>query len=298
MNKNLLLSLSLVGLITTGCQKDKDQFIPYPLDGQISELIGELLEEPSTYQINTNTYNSINVDKTFRLIVASNSITNAEEENFSIDWTYAESAVQMELHGLPNYSNGKYLSPAFTFKLNSKDEININQEEPLALYIESDQVEDQNLFYMSSEGWIELGTQNMIITEWSDENGFAKSGFKVLIDNFGWYTIASKVDLGSNAFSNFCIELEGQYTQSNSKSLVALENDIIVPMNRSVNQGLFCTSMNIPDNQPFKLISMSNIREGEYELFYFEAVMENGLMITPSLEPKTIQEIKDILKDI
>ena len=296
MKKHLLLYLGIFLLFATGCQKDKDQFIPYPLDGQITDLIDELLEDPLSLKVNATTTNTIAIDKTFSLLVDGESFEETSE--LTLDWTNAKNSIEMEFHDLPNYSNGKYLSPSFAFKLSTEQDLSINSSAPLQLFIESDLVEDKVLFFMTNEGWNELNSSKMIVTEWIDQNGMAKSGFRVTIDNFGWYTISSKVELASETFSNFCIELEGQYTQSNSKSLIILENDIVVPMTRSINQGLFCTSMNIPVDQPIRLISMSNLRDQQYEMFFLETQMENGLIIAPSLESITLEEIKNILENI
>ena len=298
MKKHLLLYLSILILFSTGCQKDKDQFVPYPLDGQIDNMIAELLDEPLSFQVNAEMSQTIQIDKTFSINLNADSFAGIDEDVFTLDWINARNSIQMELHNLPHFSNNTYLAPSFTFNISSKEEVTINSNEPLNLFIESDLVEDQYLYYMSNEGWTELDMSKLISTEWSDENGLAKSGFRVSVEQFGWYTIASKVEIAGGAVSNFCIELEGQYTQANSKSMLLLDKDVVVPITRSLNQGLFCTTMNIPVDQTIRVISMSSLRDQEYEFYYFETQMENGLIVVPNLESKSIEEIKLILENI
>lgn len=283
-------------LFSIGCQKDKDQFVPYPLDGQIDNMIAELLDDSQTFQVNNETNQTILIDKTFSLILDANSFTGTDSHVFSLDWINARNGIQMELHNLPHYTNNIYLSPSFTFNISTKEDLSIN--ESIKLFIESDLVENQYLYYMSNEGWTELSMSNLVAAEWSDENGLAKSGFEVTVNQLGWYTISSKEEMSSDAVSNVCIELQGQYTQSNSKSMLLIENDIVVPISRSISGGLFCTTMNIPADQTIQLISMSNLRDEEYEFYYLETQMENGLVIAPDLEAKSIEEIKSILENI
>lgn len=298
MKKHLLLYLSIAILFSTGCQKDKDQFVPYPLDGEINNMIEELLDDPISLQVNTQTDQFIKIDKTFSLKTYDQSFINTDQEILNIDWTNARNSIQMELLNLPHYTSNNFLSPSFTFNLSSSEAVNINKDQALELFIESDLVEDQYLFHLSSEGWYELDMSNMIATEWADEDGFAKSGYMVTVEQLGWYVIASKVDLTVGPSSNLCLELEGQYTQTNSKSMILLEKDVIIPISRSINQGLYCSTMNIAVDETVRVISMSNIREGEYEFFYLETQMENGLIVAPVLESKSIEEIKIILENI
>ncbi len=285
-------------LFSSGCQKDKDDFIPYPLDGKITSMIDQLLDGPQSFEIQNGINQNVLVDKTIDLKVDAQSFSDFDGELISLEWTYAKNGVEMELYNIPHYASNYYLDPSYTFSISSPNEVSINNDKPIELLIESDLVEGKSLFFMSSEGWSELDISKLEITEWDDENGFAKSGFKVIVENLGWYSIASKFQFAEEGQSEFCLKMEGKYTQGNSKSLILFDNDIAVPITRSLDQGLFCTSMQIPSNTTIQVISLSNLREGEYEFFYLETEMENGLIVAPTFEAKSIEEIKIILENI
>lgn len=291
-----LLCFGMICILTIGCQGDRDQFVPYPLDGHISELIDKLTDEPQSFTIPAGTSLDLKIDKTFELVIDSESFESETEIN--LEWSNPSNSIQMELRDLPNYSNGKYLSPSYAFNLSNDDGVEIDRDNPLYLLIESNFIDDLVLFHLTNEGWSELDKSGMIVIEWTDVNGTPKSGYRVTIENFGWYSLSTKVELSSETLSSFCIELSGEYTQANSKSFVIIENDIAVPMIRSLDQGMFCTSMNIPNGQPLTVISMSNLREGQFELYFEEVEMENGLVIAPVMEKKTIEEIKFVLENI
>lgn len=287
--------------LLSSCKKDRDNFVPYPLDGKISNLIAGLLSETSFFTFAPNTDHIITIDKISELKINASSMMELNEDNISLSWMNATSAIEMELLQLPNYSNGKYLQPLYTFDLETSQGetlIEISNQSPIELRIESDPKDGVSLFYLSNEGWSSVGNESLIYDAWTDANNIQKEGYIANITQKGWYTVANKVDLASETFSSFCIELSGEYTQGNTKSFVILENDVVVPMSRVMAQGTFCTTQNIPINQDFKLVVMSNLRADSYQMYYSEQQMENGLIVAPIMEEKSIDEIKSILEDI
>jgi len=301
LKKYLLLGVGLCLFLLSSCKKDKDSFVPYELDGEISTLIDALLSESRSFTVPPNTNQSITIDKSTELRLNAESLFTVNQSNIDIKWSSTFSAVEMELLKLPNYTNGEYIKPIFTFEVNptqGEENISINNQSPIELRIEAAMQEDAKLYFLSSEGWSPVGSQTLQYNEWTDVNGNVNEGYFAQITQNGWYSISTKEELGSETFSNFCIELPGEYTQGNTKSFVVLENDIIIPMSRVMAQGTFCTTIDIPIDQPMRLIVMSNLRKDNYQLYYSEQMMENGLIVAPIMEEKSIDEIKSILKDI
>lgn len=299
--KKLLLGVSVCIFLLSACGKEKDSFVPYALDGEITNLIDAILGETQSFVIEPNTEQIISIDKSSEFKVFPSTFVTDGQQDITVDWMNAQSAIEMELLDLPNYSNGKYLNPIYTFQLGATEGTNVlelNSKSSLQLSIESAFNEDVSMFYLSSEGWSAVDMADLDYHEYSDNNGNEKSGYIADIRKNGWYTLSKTVDIGSQTFSGFCIELSGEYTQKNTKSFVILENDIVVPMARVEERGTFCSTMNIPINQEIRVIVMSNIREGEYEFFYSQQMMENGLIVAPIMEDKTIDEIRSILQNI
>lgn len=301
MKKYLLLSVGICLFFLSACTKEKDSFVPYPLDGDIDNLIDALTGEFSTFSFIPNESNTVTIDKISELKVEEPTFVVSDHTNITLSWLNAESAIGMELLKLPNYSNGKYLKPIYTFEVKlaqGSNQVEINMDSPIELRIEAEFNEQASLYFLSNEGWSSLGSQDLKYDVWVDLNGVEKSGFLVNIAQDGWYSVSTKVDLASETFSSFCIELSGEYTQGNTKSFVILENGIVVPMTRVMEQGTFCTTMNIPIDQPISVIAMSSLRKDRYEMFISQLLMENGLIVAPIMKEKSIDEIKSILENI
>ncbi len=301
LKKYLLLGVGVCLFFLTSCNKEKDNFVPYELDGSVSNLIKALSNEGNTFSVAPATDQIIKIDEKAQLKVNASSLLSNGNTDIRLQWQNANSAIDMELLALPNFTNGKYLVPVYSFQIEATQEdaeIGININSPMELRIESNYDAEAGLFFLSNEGWSSMGSQGLVFEEWIDENGQGKSGYRINIAQKGWYSISTKVDLSAETFSSFCIELSGEYTQGNTKSFVVLENEVVAPMTRVRESGSFCTTMNIPNNQPMKLVVMSNLRENIYQMFFSEQIMENGLIVAPIMEEKSIDEIKSILENI
>jgi len=265
------------------------------------ELLQKILSDPDNFSFLPNTNQSITIDKNTELRLNASSLNAIDDSEVNLQWTSTFSSIEMELLKLPNYSSGKYLKPIYTFQVNAsqgQQEINVNNQSPIEVRIEGKMHENASLFYLSNEGWGNVGSQSLQFNEWTDINGNLNEGYFAQINQNGWYSISTEEILTSETFSTFCIELPGQYTQGNTKSFVILANDVVVPLTRVMEQGTFCSTIEVPENQPFRLIVMSSLRKGYYELFYSEQQMENGLIVAPTMEEKSIDQIKSILQDI
>jgi len=285
----------------SSCKKDSDNFEAYPLNGNVSQLINELLDDPQTFKIIPNSNQLLTLDKTLELLVNEESLMELNEKDIDLHWKGTHSSVEMELLKLPNYNNGKYLKNVFSFEISTsqgEEEVDINNQVPLELRVEVQDVEEAQLFFLSNEGWSNLGSQSLEYVEWTDANGLQKQGFVAKITKNGWFSISTQEELYSETFSNFCIELPGEYLQGNTKSFVILANGIVIPMSRTMQQGTFCTSMEIPNDQTMKLVVLSSLRKGNYQLFISEQEMQNGLIVAPVMEEKTVDQIRSIIKDI
>lgn len=301
MKKYLFLGIGVCLFLLSSCKKEKDNFIPYELDGKISNLINALSNGVDSYSVAPDADQIIKIDEKAHLKIRSSTFLADDDTNITLHCGKAHSAIDMELLELPNFTNGKYLVPTYSFQVEvtqGESKVDINMDAPIELWLESSFDNEVSLFFLSNEGWSSLGSQGLYFEEWIDENGQGKSGFKVNVSQKGWYSIASRVELVAETFSGFCIELSGEYTQGNTKSFVVLNNNVVAPMARVMESGKFCTTMNIPNNQPMTLIVMSNLREDIYQFYISEQVMENGLIVAPIMEEKTIDEIKSILENI
>jgi len=277
LKKYILLSVGLCLFFLSSCKKDKDNFVPYELDGEISNLIDELLSESSSsFEVPSNTGHVITIDESSELRINEATLLTSNESDVALNWISTLSAVDMELLKLPNYSSGKYLKPIYTFQIQNSQEDNeiaISNQSPIELRIEAEEEEEAALFFLSNEGWSNMGDATLAYGEWSNDQGEGNVGYKAEITQNGWYSIATKEGLISETFSNLCIELPGEYTQGNTKSFVVLDNDVVISMGRRMEQGTFCTTMNIPDNQPIRIIVMSSLRIFKTHLYALESCL-------------------------
>lgn len=286
-------------LFLTSCQKNSDNFEPYPLNGSTEFLYEELGLKSQSRLINTNEDVSLYFDQA-KITIPEGSLESPEEEKIMLHWTETNNALDLFLSKISNSIGESFIMPSFYFDLDLSNESRINEDEPLTVFVEVESLKGLDLFEFNKEtnNW-EVSPSSFEIQESVDESGNTIYGASLLINHKGKYCLGTRVNFGSGESRDVCVSLPGEYNSSNSIAFVKLEDNLIIPLSRTQELGTFCRINQLPVVGDMTLVVLTNIRIGQYEIFIEDLLEDNeNVNLEALLLIENLDIIKDILKNI
>ncbi len=298
MKLHLLFILSTF-LLITACQKNSDNFEPYPLDGNTEFIYEELGLDVQSKLINSNEEISLNYEHA-KINISAGSIDGSNEEKIMVHLTESRNALEVYLSNISNTIGESFLMPSYYFNLELSNEAQIKEEQPLTIFVEIESLKGLSLFeYNVATGNWDESSSDFEIQESIDESGTNVNGALITVDQVGNYILGSRVNFSSMENRDICVSLSGEYNSNNSLAFVKLKDNLVVPLERIEQLGTFCRLNQLPIEQEFTLVVLTNIRVNQYEIYVeeFQGDIEN-VNIDAVLLPEEIENIKIILQDL
>ena len=295
-----LLYLFCIILFTSSCQKNTDNFNPYPLDGSIEFLFEELGLETQSKLINVNEVIDLNFEESIIQIPENSISTGSSESKIMLHLKESRNVVDVILSGVSSAIGESFIMPTHYFEINLSNDASINPDKPITIFVEIESLKGLDLFkYNDSTSKWEVSDFDFEIQEQQDEIGASIYGALISINELGKYSLGSLVNFGNLENRDVCVTLPGEYNSTNSISFLKLDENIVVPLERSSELGTFCKLNQLPVDTEMKLVVLANIRMNLYEIFVQEFPEENeNIALDAVLSERELEEIRALLKDI
>jgi outer membrane protein assembly factor BamB len=265
-------------LLSVGCAKNIDVFIPYdtnPVLGDLNTFYNIVRTDSYTTHWNTNESGLLITPKGTRFQLRANSFQLADgtavRDTIEIEIREIFSKGDMVKNQTPTISNGRLLNSAGEFHIRATQggqELMLVPDFSIIIQIpNANPIEEMELFYGEEvEGlgvnWIEADENpdewsNVRISEWEVANGELGFGYEFNITQLNWINCDAYVNV-TTSLTETCIELPEIYTNTNTVVYIVF-SDIngIMPMIGNPASQRFCQG-NLPEGGEVTYIVISH----------------------------------------
>ena len=308
--KNLMLIGIILGFVS--CQ-DKDEFIPDPITGDVSDFYSDAQGTYGGDSFNTSEDHIYITNANTSVHIPANSLIHADGSlvtgTVSVTLEDVLNKGELVVHNVPMMFSEKLLSSEgalFVSFSQNNEELSINPGSLVTIRLTDPNANVDAQLYdglvMTSNSEWKISQQAMSMESWSffwDNKEWIDSGYEFLITESGWYSVALELNSASSFTEPICVSLPRElYDGNNSDVFLILDDyDTVVPLEMNSEKMLFCaTFSNIPLDSEATIVSVSSLGEGNYHFGTSRATinMDNGeLLVFPASQTK--EQILDLL---